>query len=273
MVPGTPARALAAVVVGHQDLADRPRAAHRAGAGEPVSRGGDRAAAFGGGVVLVHARPPPVQHGLLDANRAGRGGMDEPPHRGQVVAPPGRLGQHQHPLELGRHHVGTGHPVAVDPGQRLLGLPLVHVDQRVPHVQRGPAEQRHRGVVVGRRDQVDPGLPGSHAEELQQHGAEFRGILGAQVGQRPAHPLGPAGRPRRVVHAGSGGPPAGHRVRLARAQLGHRDESGDTAVAEARAARQRRPRRPPGPPPRRTARARRTPSPRCRGRCTPPRPR
>ena len=131
--PRHAARALVPVVVGDHDLADRPRGAHRSRVGEPVLRSSDRAASLGGRVILVNARPPPVEHRPLEADRARRRGVNQPSHGRDVIALPGALRQRQHPLEMGRHHVRVGHPVALDQGQRLLGVPRVHVDEGVAH--------------------------------------------------------------------------------------------------------------------------------------------
>src|SRR5690606_4861156 len=161
------------VVVDDEQLTDRPRLPDRAGVGPPVGRARDRAAALGRRVVLPDAVAPPVEHLLLDRHRAGRRRVDRPLHARHVVAVPDVLGQGEQALEVRRDHVGVGDAVLLDEPQGLFGVPLVHVDDGVAHVQGGAAELGDGRVVVRRRDQVGLVLPAGrasrpHPEQGQQ---------------------------------------------------------------------------------------------------------
>src|SRR5215469_3726898 len=156
-----------AVFVGDQQFARRPGQPDGARMCQPVLRGGDRAATLGRRVVLPDAGTPPVEHLLLDADGAGRGGMDQPAHRRQVVLRLRFVWQGQHALEMRRHHVRAGAPVAFGQRQRGLGVEALHADQRVTQVQRRAAERRHGSVVVRRAHQVRVGLAVDDAEHAK----------------------------------------------------------------------------------------------------------
>ena len=138
------------------------------------------AAAFAGGVVLVDGVAPPVDHVVLDVDRAGGGGVDHVAQRRQVVLGPHVLGQGQQAVELGRHHVGGGHPVALDEPQHLFGRPLVHEHHGVAHVERRAPEAQHGGVVERRADDVDVVVMGLDAEEEQDAGQAEGGLVGSR---------------------------------------------------------------------------------------------
>ena len=168
-VPGSPAGTAlpSSSVIFSSD--DRPRAPDRAGVLQPLVGRRDRAAAFGGPVVLPDHRAPPVEHLALHVDRAGRRGVDRPPHRRHVVLALHVVGQLQHAMELRRHHVRVRAPVALDEPQRLLGVPLVHAHDRVLHVQRVARERRDRGVVVRRRAEVHVAVAGRDAEQAEKN--------------------------------------------------------------------------------------------------------
>ena len=92
-------------------------------------------ARLGGRVVLVDDGAEPLDHGPLHVRRARRGGVDHPAQRRHVVAGPHRLGQVQHAHEVGGHEEGVGDAVALDGGQRGLGIEAL---QRGPRCRRWP---------------------------------------------------------------------------------------------------------------------------------------
>ena len=155
---------------------------------QPLVGRRDRAAAFGRRVVLPDHRAPPVEHLALHVDRARRGGVDRPPHRRDVVAVPHLVGELQHADELRRHHVRVRAAVALDEPQRLFGIPLVHAHDGVLHVQRVAGEGRDRGVVVGRRGEMDVALVGNDAEQAEQEREQLRAHVGVEIVERASRP-------------------------------------------------------------------------------------
>ena len=176
------------------------RPADRAGPAQPFV-GEDRGGAepLGHRVVLEQDRPPPVDHGLLDRDRAGRRGVHRPAHAAQVVGRTHRVRQLQQPDEHGRHPLTVRHPVGLDERQRLLRLePLHHHDGR-PGAVAGHAPGQRGGVVERSGGQVHVTLP--HAEELAEPVPGDVGMLTQRLPRdRPLDPLRPPGGPRAVQH-------------------------------------------------------------------------
>ena len=153
------------------------------------------------GVVLVHDRAPPLDHLLLDGDRARRRGVDHHLQRGEVVPRAHLLGQLEHAHEHRRHDLGVGHLVALDEGQELLRIEVLHDHRGAADPLDGHVEAQRSRVVQRRGREVHHPVA-----EPEQHRAQGQqGRVGAErhVGDRSLHALGPAGGARRVEHVGS----------------------------------------------------------------------
>ncbi len=155
------------------------------------SFGGDQgAAAFGGGVVLVDGVAPPVDHLALDVDGARGSGVDHVAEGGHVVAGPRLLREGQQPVELGRHHMGRGHPVALDELEHVLGQPLVHEDDGVAQMDGGSGIPDDGRVVERRADDVDVVVVGLDPEQeedpRQPEGRLLGGGTAQAAGTRPS---------------------------------------------------------------------------------------
>ena len=168
--------------------------------GQPLLRVDERdAGALGGRVVLVEHRAPPVDHLLLDLDRARRRRVDRDLQRRHVVARADLLGQLQHPDEHRRDPLAVRDPVPLDRGQRGLRLePLHHDDRAADRLDRGGEPQR-RGVVERRGGEVDGvGVEPVHPPE---HGdVEITGLVDLALRERRADPLRTAGGAGGVQH-------------------------------------------------------------------------
>lgn len=135
---------LVAVLVEDVDRSDQ-RTADGARVGQPVlGRDQGEAVPFRGRVVLVDDRPPPVDHLLLDLDRAQGRGVHHPLQTRHVVrlhrTPPRAF---QHPGEHHRHELTVGDAVLDVEGS--LGVETLKDDDqdarglhaRGPHVRRG----------------------------------------------------------------------------------------------------------------------------------------
>ena len=180
------------------------RAADGPGMGQPrLAVAVDEAVALGAGVVLVEHGSPPGDHLLLHLHGARRGRMHRDPQRAQVVPLPHLVRQLQHPHEHRRHPLAVGGVVALDEHQGLLGVEVLHDDDRAPELVDAEAEPERRGVVQRGGRQVD-GV-GLDPEEHRQQPADGGQVLAQRlVGRRSLHPLGPARGAGRVEHVGPG---------------------------------------------------------------------
>ena len=177
------------------------------------------------------------------------------------------LGERQHAVELGRHHVARGHSMLVDQAQALLGVPLLHQHRRVAEMQGVGRPHQHGGVIERRTRQVDVVVERLDAEEHHEHGVERTEIRRVHLGHRPPHSLGSAGGARRVVHRHAGGTTRRSGGRLVRGELVEGPEPGDVADGEPPVLRQGDLRTPSHRGRRRSPRGRRGPQPPSRRRC------
>ena len=189
-------RELGAVVVeDHHTAPDR--AADRPLAGQPLLRTDHAGAgALGPGVVLVDDRAPPVEHRLLDRDRAGSGSVDGEGVRRRVVGPALGLVEPQQTHEHRRHPLAVGDPVSLDGGQRGAGIEAVHDDRR----RTDPAhlhQEREGCRVVQRRGRQVHGAGPDSVGRGQELVARRQLLDRLRRGGAP-HALGSPGRPRRV---------------------------------------------------------------------------
>src|SRR6478752_5518653 len=230
---GRPRLALLTVVVDDLERRVRPDRADGAGELQPLGRGGERATTLGRAVVLDDRFAPPVDHLALHVDRTRRCRMDRVRHRRDVVLRAHVVRQLQHAVELRRHHVRVGAAVLLDQRERLLRVPLVHVDDGVPGLERVPRERGDRGVVVRRRREVHVPVTRSDAEEQQEHREELGRRVGVEPGERTLHTLRTSGGAARVVHRRTREPVVGQRVRLTVDELVERPEPGHRSDGEA----------------------------------------
>ena len=93
---------------------------------EPLlARDAARRADLAGAVGVREDRPPPLDHRPLDVDRARGAGVGDQLHRRHVVLRPDVVRQRQQPHEVGRHHHRGLGAVAVDRGERALGVEAV----------------------------------------------------------------------------------------------------------------------------------------------------
>ena len=200
-----------------RELPSRPGPADRARTFEPLLRRTGGELSLGRTVELPQG---PVAHaghgGPLQARRAGRPGVDQQAKRVEPLVG-AEVGQPQQAVQMGGNEEGGGGPqLAQDPegGGRLE--PSQDGQGATPQQRARSEADRHR-VVHRRADQVQVvGI------ELPQVGLVVedrrRRRLVPQAGR---HPLGPAGRPRGVVH-GPGEGSRGQVDRVATVQRGQR---------------------------------------------------
>ena len=173
------------------------RTTDRARVGEPLV-GGDqrRAVRFGGGVVLVDDRAPPVDHLLLDLHRARRRGMHDPLQARHVVALAYLGGEFEHAGEHHRDELAVGDAMFGDRIQGALGVELLH------H-HRGDAaclglHRPHRGSGVIERCGTQVHRVGMHPER-HQCGHQPRRLRRRHVRQLAFDAFGASGRARGVL--------------------------------------------------------------------------
>ncbi len=167
---------LGAFVVAHVQ-GPEDRLADRAGVRQPVVGGGvGDAVALGGAVVLVDDRAPPLEHLVLHRHRAGSGGVDGDTVRRQVVSRAHLLGQLEHAHEHGRDPLAVGDGVALDGGDGLGSVEVLHAhDGAALHLRAHRIGQRG-GVVQRCRRQIH-GV-GVEAEEQGEHVHQRHGRVG-----------------------------------------------------------------------------------------------
>src|SRR5215475_1062321 len=101
----------------------KQRTADRAAMGEPF-RGltVDHAVAFGGRVILVDDRTPPLDHLFLYWHRTWCGPVDRGLQRREVVTATDLFGKFEHPREHGRHEHAVCDAIALHKFQEMLGI-------------------------------------------------------------------------------------------------------------------------------------------------------
>ena len=151
---------------------------------------GDRRHRLGlGPGVELHDRfsPHPVDEGLLQPGRAGRGQVPERFQRGEVVFGARFLRQMPDPVHHGRDQIDPARLVLLDGRQGRLGL-----EAGQQHHVRALAEGRHHhaeaGVMVERRRQQGDGVL------LQPPAADLGDVLRADPRLPCQDQLGPSGR-------------------------------------------------------------------------------
>src|SRR5699024_1745579 len=95
------------ILVENADLV-RPTAPHSTWALQPFLRADDGAGSFRTGEHFPDHRSEPVQHPLLDRDRARRRTVDYKTQRGDVIALARALRQRQHAHKHGRHEEAVG---------------------------------------------------------------------------------------------------------------------------------------------------------------------
>ena len=117
-------------------------------------------------VVLVDHRAEPLDHLLLDRDRAGGCGVDDALQRRHVVLRAGLLGQLEHAHEHRRHDLAVGDVILVDEAEVLLGIEVLHRHDRGPDAMSRQAEAKGSCVVEGCRGEIT--LRVVHAEQQLQ---------------------------------------------------------------------------------------------------------
>ena len=164
---GRAMRELLAVFIDHHDLRAVDRLADGAGMGEVLLRiAEDDGARFRAAVILVDDGTPPFDHGLLDVNRAGRGGMNDEAERGEVVFLLHFVGQFQQAHEHGRYHVEMRDLVPFDHLQQFF-----RIEARLQDDVRADAESIEP-VGIGRGVIHRAGDHGDHFLRLAIGGVE-----------------------------------------------------------------------------------------------------
>ncbi len=124
---------------------------------------------------------------------------------GGVVAIPCLARETEQAVELGRHHVGSGHPVGLDQAQRLLRVEPSHDHQRLPDVQ-GTHVEAVRPAVVHRRRHQMASLEGAKLERPPEHRRGVGHLPGRARREGPADPLRLPRRTGRVGEQRAGRP-------------------------------------------------------------------
>ena len=173
------------------------RLADRAGMRQPFV-GGDqrRADRLRGRVVLVDDRSPPVDHLLLDLDRARRGRVHHALQAGQVVRIAHGLRQFQHAGEHHRDELAVGDAVALDRVEAAFGVELLHHDGRDARALNRHRPHRRRGVVQRGRAEVDGVGVHPEADQARHHAGHLGGW---HVRQLALDALRAAGGARRVL--------------------------------------------------------------------------
>ena len=127
--------------------------------------------------------------------------MDHRLQAGHVIASLDRIGQRQQAMEHGGHHMGGGHPLALDPAQGVFGIPAIHQHQAVPQMQRGGTKTARSGVIERPGHQMDA-RAGLELEQGAQHAGQTGHHIGIARHQGAPHPLGSACGTRGIEHQG-----------------------------------------------------------------------
>ena len=132
------------------------RFADRAFVAEPVGRAHQgHAIALGACVIFPDHRAPPVNHLLLDRDRAGRGGVDGKLKAGHVMRRALFRGQFQHANKHGGHGLGMGDFVFLNQAQKLLRVEMVHDHAGRTQTHADHVETQGRCVVQRRGRQIN----------------------------------------------------------------------------------------------------------------------
>ncbi len=143
-------------------------------------------------------RPPPLDHPALDLGRAGRRRVHHRAQRRDVVRGADVVGQLEHAHEHGRDELGVRHPVLLHQRQAALRVEVLHHHHGPAQALRGHRPHQRRGVVEGRRAQVD--VAGAEPHDAAEHRGQRHVGAEGQPAQRAADPLGVTGRARGVEH-------------------------------------------------------------------------
>ena len=177
-----------------------------AGVGEPLlAVAVDEPVALGAGVVLVDHRAEPLDHLLLDRDRARRGGVDDALQRRHVVAGADLGGQLEQADEHRRHDLGVGDAVALDRARGTARRRSAPSRRRCRRARCTLMEKRSGAAwysgagdrytdVVGRRRTAAAAAPATPVGVVSSGSATN--------GRRDA--LRQPGRARRVEHVGAG---------------------------------------------------------------------
>ena len=200
---------------------------------EPLVRLHRRAATFGRRVVLVDARPPPVEHRALRRDRTRRGGVHDVRPAGHVVLRPLLLGQREQPVEHRRDEMRRRHLVLVDALERAFRRPLVHQDDGVSEMQRRRVEH-DLGRVVQRTDRQVHAVARLEVEHQREERHRRAALVRVRVGHLAPDALRVPRRAGCVHHRLAGREIVRTRRRLTLGELADIAEALDLAGREPR---------------------------------------
>jgi len=123
--------ALATILVEYRELAARLYLAHRSAMPEPFHAIYDGTSKILGAAVQFPdlLRAEPVDPGLLQPLRAGRGHMKDRSQRREIESLPLGYGQAPNPIHHGRHHVQPVDAVSSDQAERFDRIEPFHIDE------------------------------------------------------------------------------------------------------------------------------------------------
>ena len=123
-------------------------------------------------------------------------------HGRDIVPGAHRLGQLQHPHEVGRHELACVAAMLLDQSQGGLGVEPLHDHHRAADPLDGHAPAQGRGVIERRRRQIDAVL--AEAEQRLDHHLQGVRRVDRPAGQRRLDALGPPGGAGGIEHVGTG---------------------------------------------------------------------
>ena len=179
--------------VAHDDLANAARVS------EPLLRVACRKAeAFGGAVVLVDDRPPPLDHVFLDLNWAGSGGMDSDFERRPIETFSFLDRQFEHATEHGGYKLRVCGRVLLDQAQVLDRIEAFHDDDRAALADGKVHGSLGSRVIEGCRRQIDHVF--AVLPKVAQEREQWVKLIRRRVQQGTDNALGSARGARRVEH-------------------------------------------------------------------------
>ena len=190
---------IAPLLVENPDLATLGGTAHGtlvslplSGVDEGVARG------FGTGVHFLENRPPPLDHLLLNRDRARCREMDRTAQRRQIVARLDLRRELQHAYQHGRYKHAVRGAIMFNRREGLLGVELAKADDRTAEALHADHEAAWRRVI--KRPRVDQHGIGVKTVVTAQHGEPTCWHFRRFIWQRPAHSLWPPGGTGRIEH-------------------------------------------------------------------------